>query len=427
MKAMRVIWMLAAFIGLAGAAAYAAPSPWEQPAAALADQISGILGPGPAHLTVRNLSSIPADGLPSIQRLLAQHLKARGIISSGADSANTIRVTLSQDWQGGLWVAEVGEGAETHVAMVRVDLARGPSSGSNAQDRITLRKQVEWSKYDLAAPASFPPMATRPVLAAFETNAGLTIMNDEGIAIYARSSGAWAFQRQFLFAQRNSLPRDPRGILIPSADGNGFTAMTAGEECVGSYAPQSGPAADPGDGWTVQCHASDDPWPIANKLDANGTPLLSAFYNAARNYFTGVVSPTPGVDLPPFYSAALIPRAAGSAALLVGGIDGKVQLVENGVLKPVAGTRDWGSDFAVLPSSCGGDAQIIASGSGEAAIDSLRAFELAALEAVPASAPLAMDGAVTALFPASDGKSVLAVVRNAVNEYEVDRVTALCN
>jgi len=71
--------------------------------------------------------------------------------------------------------------------------------------------------------------------------------------------------------------------------------------------------------------------------------------------------------------------------------------------------------------------QVIASSTREAANDSLRAYELPALEAVPTSAPLAMDGTVTALWTAPDGKSVLAVVRNAANEYEVDRVTALCN
>jgi len=93
----------------------------------------------------------------------------------------------------------------------------------------------------------------------------------------------------------------------------------------------------------------------------------------------------------------------------------------------VTGTRDWGSDFAVLHSGCGAGVQVIASSSGEAANDSLRAYELPALEAVPASEPLAMDGTVTALWTAPDGKSVLAMVRNAANEYEVDRVTALCN
>jgi hypothetical protein len=154
---------------------------------------------------------------------------------------------------------------------------------------------------------------------------------------------------------------------------------------------------------------------------------FNAFYNAARNYFTGVVTPSLGVDLPPFYSAALVPRAGGGAALLVSGIDGKVQLAENNALHPVAGTRDWGSDFAILDAACNAGPVIVASGSGEAANDSLRAYSLPALEAIPASAPLAVDGTVTALLTTPDGKSVLAVVRNAANQYEVDRVTALCN
>ena len=68
-----------------------------------------------------------------------------------------------------------------------------------------------------------------------------------------------------------------------------------------------------------------------------------------------------------------------------------MQLAENGELKVVAGTRDWGSDFAVLHSGCGAGVEVIASSSGEAASDSLRAYELPALEAVPASAPL-IDG-----------------------------------
>ena len=96
-----------------------------------------------------------------------------------------------------------------------------------------------------------------------------------------------------------------------------------------------------------------------------------------------MVTPSIGVDLPTFYTAGMIPRAAGGAALLLAGIDGKVQVVENGAMRPVAGTRDWGSDFAVMRSGCGAGTQIIASSSGEAMNDSLRAFEIPALDAVP--------------------------------------------
>jgi hypothetical protein len=123
----------------------------------------------------------------------------------------------------------------------------------------------------------------------------------------------------------------------------------------------------------------------------------------------------------------MLPRPAGGAALVVTGVDGKTLMVENGALRTLTGTRDWGSDFAILRASCGNAAQVIASSSGEAVNDSLRTFEIPALEAVPSSSPLAMNGTVTALWTAPDGKSAFAVVRNVANEYEVDRVTALCN
>jgi hypothetical protein len=70
---------------------------------------------------------------------------------------------------------------------------------------------------------------------------------------------------------------------------------------------------------------------------------------------------------------------------------------------------------------------VIASGSGEALNDSLRAFAISAIEAVPESSTLGMTGTVTALWTAQDGKSAMAVVRNSTGEYEVDRVSALCN
>ena len=70
---------------------------------------------------------------------------------------------------------------------------------------------------------------------------------------------------------------------------------------------------------------------------------------------------------------------------------------------------------------------MIVSGSGEATRDSLRAYETPSLEAVPASASLEIGGAVTAVWPAPDGKSIFAVVRASTDRYEVDRVTALCN
>lgn len=397
-------------------------SPWEKPAADLADQIAAILGPGQAHLAMVNLSSISDGDMRAIRALLIADLKAHGIAAAGDESANSVRVTLSQSASRRLWVAEIAEGSQTQVATVDAGPA-APQSTPTAPG-LTLLNQLILTSGD-------------PILAVLETPAGIVAVEPEQIVTFTRAPDGWHEQQRLSIHSARALARDPRGALLGYASGLNFEAWVAGVECSGSEA-SAGPPAN----WTIECRANDDPWAITQppldqtdwgaataSANAGVTPVapIRAFYNGARNYFTGVLAGNTGADLPPFYSAVLIPRAAGNSALLVGGIDGRMQLAESGTLHAVAGTRDWGSDFAVLRSDCGAGAQVIASSSGEATADSLRAYELPALEAVPASAPLSMGGTVTALTTAPDGKSVFAVVRNSQNQFEVDRVTALCN
>jgi hypothetical protein len=439
---MNLAWLVViganCLVGIAGMAALtpsvqAAPAPaappqskWQEPAAALADQIAEILGPGQARLTIRNLSTIPADEIPTIRLLFEQDLKTHGVLTSGADSANVIRVTLSENIRERLWVAEVIEGNQRQVAMVQVEseLVRKAEAGGG----LTLRSQTVLMTKD-------------PVLAALETPGGLVVVEPEEIVIYEHGAEGWQQLTRMAIGQRKPLARDPRGLIFQASGGDGFEAFLAGTACAGRNQ-----AMRQTEEWTIHCRESDDPWTIVQPPDAQaggatqGAPTqmdisvtpFKAFYNAARNYFTGAANFGPGADLPPFYTASQLVRSASSAPLLLNGIDGKIQLIENGTLKPVSGTRDWGSDFAALHSGCGSGTQIVASGSGEAPADSLRAYDLPAQEAIPASAPLAMDGTVMALWTAPDGKSVFAVVRKrgnqgAGNEYEVDRVTASCN
>jgi hypothetical protein len=404
--------LVAASVLLSAAAFSQAPSPWQQPTAALAEQIATILGPGQANLTIRNLSTIPADEIPVIRTLLEQDLRAHGVQTSNAESANTIRVTLSENLRERLWVGEVIQGNETRVAMVRVDASVPiPIAASGG---LTLRRQAILG-------------SKAPVLAAIETTSGLVVLEPDAVVLYSQTPNGWSEQRRFAIGERRVLPRNPRGTMAPNGSG-GFDAFVAGAQCSGAFgigaapAPVGSPESAP-----LHCGPSDDPWPILQMTGAGGeSATVRAFYNASRNYFTGVVTPAIGLDLPPFYSAALVSGPSG-AALLIGGIDGKVQVVQAGALKAVSGTRDWGSDFAVLHSGCGTGDQAIASGSGDAPSDSLRAYEISNQEAVPVSQPLAMDGSVIALWTGPDGKSVYASVRMQPGDYEVDRVTAQCN
>jgi hypothetical protein len=411
---MKLVCLIALLIGsvtnLLAQVPNPAPSPWEQPAADLAEQVAAILGPGQAHLTIRNLSNLPTDQIPSIRHQLVQNLKSHGVLASGAESANAIRVTLSENSRERLWVAEIVEGDETRVAMVRVDPgeAQPPQSAAG----LMLRKQTIFTTRET-------------ILAVLETPNGLVVVEPEEIVIFAHTADGWHEQKRVGFGQSRPLTRDPRASIYPSPDAGGFAAYAPGSACAGSYQPP--PTSD----WVIHCHDTDDPWPIIQSSTASNSAAMKAFYNTPRNYFTGVVTPGTALDLPPFYTAVPFPRANGTA-LLINGIDGKVQLAENSSLKTVTGTRDWGSDFASLHTGCGAGTQIIASSSGEALTDSLRAYELPALEAIPASATLTMDGTVTALWTAPEGSSALAVVRKQAGEgradsYEVDRVKATCN
>ena len=397
---------------------------WEQPVASLADQISGTLGPGQARLTIRNLSSISGDDVPTIRRLLDQDLKAHGVVTASQESANAIRITLSENMRERLWVAEILEGNETRVIFVPAGVPIAPAHATAGA--VVLNRKTLWRSSDQRQPNQ--SWTGEQVLSAVESSGSLHLLTDRRMVSYVSADSALREQWSLALGAHRPLPRDPQGVMTISDDGRTVTAYAPGVECERTVVAAADliSSGDSGN-HAGQCRSSDDPWPVAN-----GALHAKAFHSANHNFFTGVMTPSPGVELPAFYSAALLPRALGGSALLINGIDGTVEIVENGVMKTVAGARDWGSDFAVLQTGCGAGTQIVASNSGEGEADSLRAYELPAQEALGTSAALGMNGSVMALSASPDGKSLLTVVRLPAepgrgNEYEVDRVTALCN
>jgi hypothetical protein len=319
-----------------------------------------------------------------------------------------IRVTLSENLQGGLWVAEVQEGTETRVTMLAVPLAPAASSGSGGA--ITIRRTLLVTE-------------DAPVLdAKIFVTAGvqrLVVLQPERILTYERNAAAlgtspWMQDQIFPIAHMRPFPRDLRGELVAATD-HVFDAWLPGVHCRGAETN-----AGVGTALSVACADSDDPWPIGSNQ--------KAFFNAMRDNFTGVLAPGFGMDLPPFYEAGEVPHQTG-AALLLTLVDGRVLLLDGGTSRPVTGANDWGSDFAVLRSGCGSGAQELVSGSGAAvAGDSLRAWEISGREAIPVSAPLSVDGVVTAIGPSPDGTSATVIVRReSPLRYEVWNDAALCN
>jgi hypothetical protein len=391
-----------------------AATAWDRPAEDLAERIQAILGPGQAQLSVHNNSSIAAAELTLIRRLLEADLKGCGVVLTGGESANAIHVTLSENATQYVWVAEVVEGIQTQVAMV---------------DAAPLRTEVPHGKAAVllqATPVVFAAAASvsdEPLLAVLQTEWGMVMLKPQSLEIYTSSPVGLALQKALAVTHSRPIPRDARGRLVIKPDKSGFTAYLPGVQCEGSFAAGASGVIVGDVPVAMRCRDSDDPWPM------NGAAGQKAFYNATRNSFSGVLTPGLGIDLPAFYDSVELRRASGSSELIAA-VDGSVLLAEPAARRQVSGARDWGSDFALLHSSCGSDAMVLVSGSGEAATDSLRAYALPAQEAIPASAPLAIEGTVMAMSALEDGSDAVIVRandRSGLSRYEVLRVAAICN
>lgn len=384
----------------------------DQPAADLARQIAAVAGPGPAKLVVLNNSSLPISEVSMIRQELERDLRSFGVLPNGpnnsTDSGTVIHVTLSQNLREGLWVAEIREGTEVRVAMVPAPLDTPPSG--NAGPMLTLRRTLLLSEPDNILDAAVFTSSGEQRLVVLEPERVLVFTRNTTALMGPGAAPAWSEPQTFPIRHARPYSRDLRGRIIASQD-HWFDAYLPGVLCSASNA---------GAQLTMNCDDSDDPWPV--------TPTRRAFYNGMRDNFTGVLAPGFGMQIPPFYSAADLPRIGGAATLL-NEVNGKVLVIENGVLKPIAGTNDWGSDFTVVRSGCGSGAQALVSGSGAAAAgDSLRAFEIAGREAIQVSASLPVKGAIESISAAADGTSATVIVRrDSPAAYEVWNVAAICN
>jgi len=382
-------------------AAVAATSSWTAPAAALAHRIANITGPGPATLAVENSSSLSASDVTTIRDLVVQNLSAAGVTihSSSTNAPNAIRIIFSQNSDGFLWIAQITQGPQTLVVMQSLPLPESAPPAHSAP-LLTLRTTR------LLALSS-------PILdAATITVSGvstLVVLTPSAIILYQHSGDAWQQIQSLPVTHTNVFPRDIRGRLAPASN-HLFDAYLPGVVC-------SSTAAAP---VSITCRDSDDPWPMGGQ---------SAFFNSARNYFTGVLVPGVGKQVPPFYTAAVLSRSNHTLWLFTG-VDGKVNSFD-GVNQRTLGsaTVDWGSDFAVVHSTCGSGEQLLVTASGDDLVaDSLRAYEVPGREPIAVSSAVSFGGPITTLWTSADASSAIAVVHNLqTNIYEAYSVSVACN
>lgn len=389
-----------------------AAGPWEGPASELAEKIVSRIAPGATlWLEVRNESSLGANEVSEITRILRAELSDRGArLFKTTQPSEQVGVTLSENLEGLLWVAEIRHAgsppAPSPRDVVMIQVARPRAENLPApSETLALRKTLLYEQrvgiLDLALLEGTE--AAEPLLLVFDT---------ERVALYKKQATNWVIEQSLPVTRSRPWPRDARGRLTVRAGGS-FDAYAPGTRCAGETLPAL----------SMECHDSNDPWPLSSAASAQ----VAGHFSADRNFFDGPLSISgEKASVAPFYSAAIVADPSGPMEILAG-LDGSARLFRKGA-EPLATLAGWGSDIAALQSGCGSGWQILATRAGDLTeADSIHAYSIRDGALAEASAPAEFPGPVTALWPAERGRTALAVTRDLKRgEYEAFTLSISC-
>jgi hypothetical protein len=375
---------------------------WKAPQEQLAGKIGAVTGPGAITLQVTNRSSLSAADVDRIRQGLEAQLGVLGVHLVNSDQANaTVQVSLSEDFQNYVWVAEIHQGtSEPTIVMIS---APRPDTPASTQDvaPMTIHKTLLWSQdsriLDVAVLAGNPQQ--------------MIVLDQDNISLYKSENDRWQMEQSLALDHLHPWPRDLRGRVVLGKD-HLFDAYLPGVFCRGALAA---PLA-------VSCYESDDPWPLGSDPYA-----IHAFFAPSRNFFSGVLAPGIGkqTTAPEFYSAAAVPREKYTLWVLAA-LDGQVHMLD-GITDQTVGKLGWGSDIAAVHSNCGGGWQVLATGSGDGTSDTVGAFEISDREPAAVARPLEFNGNVTALWPETDPSNAVAVSRESeTGKYAAYRLAIHC-
>lgn len=375
---------------------------WAAPARELAEKIvTHVQARSAVTVSLRNLSSLTPNDAAQVRRAIEAELRARGVQLMGADRAvDEVRLTLSENAGGYLWVAEVGHGDSWDVVMTTAPFPAVPDRGGAG---VSIRKNLVWCQPEPMLDFATADVAGRPLL---------LVLEPERLAAYRLAGGHWMRESAAPVAHSQPFPRDLRGRLLLLRDGS-FNAYLPGVHCEGSTQPQL----------VAKCSESDDPWPLGSGADGQ-----RAIFNSSRDYFAGAVVPGlgPATKLPPFYSAALI-RDQAPKVWLFSLADGSTRLV-NAAGETLDLSAGWGSDLAGVRSDCAPGPLVLTTRAGDSTRpDAVQAYEMSAGEAVEAGPSAEFAGPLLSLWTTAEGNAASAVSRNLrTKQYEAFTLSVVC-
>jgi hypothetical protein len=382
---------------------------------------------GNGTLSVQNICSLDAPTAALIEHSLLAQLSSRGFrsippIAAGnglmapsapsTPAAIDIRVTLSENLAGLIWIAELRTPSGKKIVMLPVAVPPGISA-NEARPVPLLERTIVWRQPE--------PMLDFAIVApTAETASQLIVLSPERVAFYNFQQDTWRLAASSAIEHTHPWPRDIRGRI--EVDSGKLSVYLPGIFCSGTAGTALGLYCAPGD---------EKMWPVDGSGLVPGTVSHGgslAKLDPARNYFLDPLeSPNAsGEKFAPFYSAAL-QAAYDVHPVILAGLDSSAQLHEGGD-EVTAHFPGWGSDIASLNGTCAAPSPVLVTGTGDdTSTDTIQIYQIADRQAMAAGQPISFAGPVRALWAASDGNSAQAISQNLqTGAYEASSISISC-
>jgi hypothetical protein len=357
----------------------AGAQPMAEAAAQLAARISSQLQRrATVSLEFQNLTAVGPAELSNFRAALREELRKTGLETGAGQPEIRLRVTLSENVRGLLFVAVATSGDNQQMAMVPWN--RPPPTERKPRVKISVQPMLE------------QPEAALDLLLV-DSGSELLVLSASKVSSYRLAAGKWTPIGIAGISWARPLARDQHGRMeIGPA---GFRAFVPGTSCSGTLEPE----------FRITCEPGNDTWPL-NPRD----PALGVRWVTDRNLLESDNARVP------FYSAA-----AGWFASSEGRIVDRAG-------QPLAGSDGWGSEISSVENPCGPGWMVLVSAAGDGQDrDQIQAYEIADGQAVAASEPIALPGPVTALWPAeTHGQSTLVIRNSKTGNYEASRLGVAC-
>lgn len=389
---------------LAGQTSNPLPANWNEAVHSLVEKVlAALAGSHSITLDVNNISTLPSANASAIQQAVMDELGRHGI-RIDATAETRVKLTLSEDPEGYVWVAEVHRGEESQVAIVPASKVSG--AGNGLAPSMTLHRTVLWTQ-----PEAMLDFSATPALDGQRTME--TALTADRVLLYeATPSGSRALLSTTPIA-RVQASRDLRGEIL-NGDPSQLRVIVGNTVC-------TGPA-----GARQSLNCSEQPaagWQFPNGSQTRIEP--------GRNFFDGLASPdeSNAPASPRFFSAAMMSRAGGDSEKILAEMDGKARLYDNSATGSSALTIDgWGDDIATIQTGCDSEWQVLVTGTGDwTEPDQIQIYEIRDHQAIAVGQPLNFPGPILALWPATDVKTARVVSRNLqTGMYEASMVSVTC-